>query len=205
MSLETKIAKLVYVGCVTVFLTFLGCWALLAHQDVALSNGRPAGQTVSDEQFAHHAAQGGMAEVQFAKLAQDRGSSDVVKGFAQNMIAQHSRANDQLKQLAAQSNISLPSGISTKDQSTYERLSKLSGSDFDRAYARDMVDDHVADLAEFQKEANAGRGAEMKNFALQSLPMLREHLNEAREMLKVVSPSSARRTSGGAEFVPLDR
>jgi len=198
MSLETKVAKLVYVSCVTMFLTLLGCWTLLAHQDVALPNGRPAGQAVSDEQFAHNAAQGGMAEVKLGQLAQDRGSSDVVKSFAQRMIAQHSRANDQLKQVAAQANISLPADISAKDQSTYDKLSKLSGSDFDRAYARDMVDDHAADLAEFQKEANAGRSAEIKTFALQSLPMLREHLNQAREMLKLVSPNSARRSSSGS-------
>ena len=131
------------------------------------------------------------------ELAQDRGSSDAVKSFAQRMVAQHSRANDQLKQVAAQSSISLPSDISPRDQSTYDKLAKLSGSDFDRAYARDMVNDHVADLAEFQKEANAGRNAEIKDFALQSLPMLREHLNQAREMLKAVSASSARRTSSG--------
>jgi len=197
MSLETKIAKVIYVGCLTLFLTSLGCWALLAHQDVALSNGRPAGQAVSDEEFVHNAAQGGMAEVKLGQLAQDRGSSDAVKSFAQRMIAQHSRANDQLKQVAGQASISLPSEISTKDQSTYNKLSKLRGSDFDRAYARDMVEDHVADLAEFHKEANAGRSAEVKNFALQSLPMLREHLNQAREMLKLVSPNSARRNGSG--------
>jgi putative membrane protein len=197
MSLETKLAKVIYVCCLTLFLTSLGCWALLAHQDVALSNGRPAGLAVSDEQFAHNAAQGGMAEVKLGQLAQDRGSSDAVKSLAQRMVAQHSRANDQLKQVAAQSSISLPSDISARDQSTYEKLAKLSGRDFDRAYARDMVNDHVADLAEFQKEANAGRNAEIKDFALQSLPMLREHLNQAREMLKAVSASSARRTSGG--------
>jgi len=183
----------VYLGCVTVFLTSLGCWALLAHQDVSLPNGRAAGQVVSDEQFSRNAAQGGMAEVKLGQLAQERASSDAVKSFAQSMIAQHSRASDQLKQVAAQANISLPSEITAKEQSTCDRLSRLSGGDFDRAYAKDMIDEHVADLAEFQKEANAGRNEEVKTFALQSLPMLREHLKQAREMLRSVSASSARR------------
>ena len=197
MSLETKVAKFIYVGCITVFLTSLGCWALLAHQEVSLPNGRLAGQAILDEQFARHAAQGGMAKVKLGQLGRERGASEAVKVFAQRMIAQHSRANDELKQVAAKANISLPAEISAKDQSTYDRLAKLSGGEFDRVYAKDMLDDHVADVTECRKEANGGRNEDVKNFAAQALPMLREHLSEARQMLKVVSPTSARAKNRG--------
>jgi len=190
MSLETKVAKLFYVGCVTVFLTSLGCWALLAHQDVSLPNGRTAGQAIADEQFVGHAAQCGVAEVRLAQMAQERGSNEAVKGFAQRMVAQHSRANDELKLLAAKASISFPAEVSAKDQNAYDRLSKLSGVEFDRAYAKEMVKDHLADVADFQREINGGRKEGVKTFAALALPMLREHLSEAREMLKMVSRNS---------------
>jgi putative membrane protein len=189
--LETKVTKIIYVSCVTLFLTSLGWWALLAHQDSALARGRPR-QTISDEQFARNAAQGGLAEVKLGQLAQERGSSQAVRDFGEHMVAQHSRANDQLKQVALQAKLDLLAELSPRDQSMYDALCKLSGREFDRAYARDMVEDHVADLAEFQREANAGQNEGVKVFASQSLAMLREHLNEARGMLKRMSASSAK-------------
>ena len=194
MFLETKVTKIVYVSCLALFLTSLGWWALLAHQDSALAKV-PPGRTISDEQFARNAAQGGLAEVKLGRLAQEHGSSELVKDFGEHMAAQHSRANDQLKQVALQAKLDLPAELSPRDQSMYDALCKLSGREFDRAYAKDMVEDHVADLAEFQREANAGQNEGVKAFASQSLAMLREHLTEARGMLKRMSASSAKTKS----------
>src|SRR6202034_3365019 len=108
--------------------------------------------TVSDSDFAKDAAQGGMAEVKLGQLAQDKGTSDAVKEFGKKMVDDHSAANDKLKSVAEQENVTLPSGLNKKDQATYDKLSKLSGDAFDRAYARDMVKDHQDDIAAFQQE-----------------------------------------------------
>lgn len=148
-------------------------------------------QGSSDATFAKHAAQGGMAEVKMGQLAQDKGSSDTVKMFGQRMVQDHSAANDKLKRVAAQENITLPTRLSAKDQATYDRLSKLSGHAFDRAYAQDMVQDHVNDIAEFKKEAANGTDSAIKGFATETLPTLQDHLKMARQMLHTVSPSSA--------------
>jgi putative membrane protein len=148
-------------------------------------------QGSSDATFAKHAAQGGMAEVKMGQLAQDKGSSDSVKMFGQRMVQDHSAANDKLKSVAAQESITLPTRLSAKDQATYDRLSKLSGHAFDRAYAQDMVQDHVNDIAEFKKEAANGTDSAIKGFATETLPTLQDHLKMARQMLHTVSPSSA--------------
>ncbi|MDQ6708895.1 MAG: DUF4142 domain-containing protein [Acidobacteriota bacterium] len=136
-----------------------------------------------DNHFAAKAAQGGMAEVKLGQLAQDKGSSDSVKQFGKKMVEDHSKANDQLKSVAAKENITLPADVDAKDQAIYDRLSKLSGADFDRAYARDMVRDHKQDIAEFQKEANKGKDDAIKNFASQTLPTLQEHLKMAQGLI----------------------
>jgi putative membrane protein len=136
----------------------------------------------ADDQFAMKAAQGNRAEVEMGKLALQRGSSEVVKNFARRMVEDHTKALDQLKDVAGRQNLNLPSGLDTKDQLEYDRLSKLSGTDFDRAYARDMLDDHQLDISAFQKEANSGTDPSLKNYASGTLPTLEEHLRLAQEM-----------------------
>jgi putative membrane protein len=107
------------------------------------------------------------------------------------MVGDHSKANDQLKSTASQENMPLPDSLSAKDQATYDSLSKLSGTDFDKAYAHDMVKDHREDIAEFKSESANGQDQAIKDFATQTLPTLQEHLKMARQMLHEVDPSSA--------------
>ena len=152
---------------------------------------------VSDSDFAKEAAQGGMAEVKLGQLAQDKGTSDAVKEFGKRMVDDHSQANEKLKSVASQEKVNLPTGLSKKDQGTYDKLSKLSGEAFDRAYARDMVKDHQDDIAAFQQEAKNGRDADLQSFASETLPTLQDHLKMAREMARTVSPSNAAKNGPG--------
>ena len=133
----------------------------------------------ADTTFATKAAQGGMAEVKLGNLAKDHASSDAVKKFGQRMVDDHTKANDELKSIASKKGISLPSDIDAKDQATYDRLSKLNGAAFDKAYMADMVKDHRTDIAEFQREANGGQDPDLKAFAGKTLPTLQDHLKEA--------------------------
>ena len=194
-DLNSPLMKVAYVAGVTTFCTFLGCWAVLAHQENAQ---KPAHTAVSDTQFAKKAAQGAIAEVQLGQLAQEKGTSDSVKKFGQRMVEDHTKGGDKLKRAAAQENITLPDAISAKDKATYDELSRLSGAAFDRAYARDMVKDHEEDIADFNKEANGGKNAAIKDFATQTLPTLQDHLKEAREMRQNVSASNPTPTKGNS-------
>jgi putative membrane protein len=107
------------------------------------------------------------------------------------MVADHSKADEQLQNDAAKEKVTLPANMNKTDQATYDRLSKLSGSAFDRAYARDMVRDHKADIAEFEHESQHGQQQWTKDFASQTLPTLRDHLKQAEEMLQTVEQTKA--------------
>ena len=146
----------------------------------------------SDAHFAAEAASGGLAEVKLGQLAQQNGSSDAVREFGRRMETDHSKAGDQLREIALKNNITLPTDLNSKDQATYDRLAKLSGAEFDRAYAQDMVTDHVQDVAAFKREASSGANPDIKDFASQTLPTLEDHLKHAREMEKSVGAQNSK-------------
>ena len=148
----------------------------------AMSSKESAGMSAADQTFIKKAAEGGLAEVELGKLATEKASNDQVKKFGQRMVDDHGKANDQLKDVAAQKHVDLPTELSAKDKATKGRLEKLSGEEFDRAYMRDMVKDHKADVAEFARESQSSKDPAVKNFARQTLPTLRQHLKQAEKL-----------------------
>jgi putative membrane protein len=142
--------------------------------------------TAADRSFIRKAAEGGLAEVQLGQLAQQKASSQKVKDFGQRMIDDHSKANDQLKQIAQQHNVTVPSALAGAEKTEYARLSKLSGDQFDRAYMKLMLEDHQKDVSEFQKASKAASDPQVKEFAESTLPTLQQHLNLARQTAAAV-------------------
>ena len=139
---------------------------------------------VDDKKFVKDAALGGMAEVELGKLATQKAASEAVKQFGQKMVDDHTKANDQLKEVASKENITIPDSLDSKHQSRIEKLSKLSGPDFDKAYIKDQVKDHKQDVSEFKNEANAGSDPNVKQFASNTLPILEQHLTMAKDLSK---------------------
>jgi len=166
----------------TRFTTLAGLAAAGLLALVPLSRAQNANRMMPDNSFATKAAQGGMAEVQLGQLAETHAASPDVKNFGKMMVDDHTKANDELKAVAAKKSITLPTGIDAKSQATYDRLSKLTGADFDRAYMRDMVNDHRTDVNEFKREANSGSDPDLKAFASKTLPTLEHHLSEAERV-----------------------
>ncbi|CAN5314251.1 hypothetical protein BH10ACI2_BH10ACI2_22710 [soil metagenome] len=138
--------------------------------------------TDSPESFMKDAAQGGMAEVELGKLAASKAKDAEVKKFGQMMVTDHTAAGNGLKALAAKKNVTLPADIGSH-KSTVDKLSGLSGADFDKAYVDDMVSDHEADVAEFEKQSKNATDADVKAFAAKTLPVLKKHL-EAIKAIK---------------------
>ncbi|MGI8961633.1 MAG: DUF4142 domain-containing protein [Bryobacteraceae bacterium] len=136
----------------------------------------------SDTAFAMKAAQGGVAEVQMGKLAAEKASSPDVKAFGQQMVDDHTKANDDLKSVAGKKAMTLPGDMNAHQQATHSKLEKLSGAAFDRAYVKDMVKDHEEDVKEFQKEANSGKDEDIKGFASRTLPVLQGHLDNIKSI-----------------------
>jgi putative membrane protein len=142
----------------------------------SVSNAASSMMTASPESFAKDAAEGGMAEVKMGQLAAKNAKDPEVKKFGQMMVTDHSKANDELKALAAKKNYQLPTDIGSH-QSTYDKLSKLTGADFDKQYVDEMVDDHETDVKDFQREAENGTDPDVKAFAAKTLPTLQKHLD----------------------------
>lgn len=143
----------------------------------------------SDQHFVMEAAKGGLAEVELGKLAAEKASSEDVKKFGQRMVDDHGKANDELKSLAQSKNITLPTAPDSKDKAKMDRLSKLSGEAFDRAYMQEMVKDHKKDVNEFRTESKSGKDPEIKSWASKTLPTLEEHLTMAESANKAVGTS----------------
>jgi putative membrane protein len=136
--------------------------------------------SMADQKFIKEAAQGGIAEVELGQLAVLKASSDDVKKFGQRMVDDHTKANSKLKELAGTKGIQLPQSPDAKQEATKDRLSKLSAEEFDKVYMTDMLKDHKKDVAAFRAESNTGHDPDVKNFAAQMLPTLRDHLKDAQ-------------------------
>src|SRR5256714_12178220 len=146
----------------------------------------------SDEKFADAAAVGGMEEVQLGQLAAQKGASDEVRQFGQRMVDDHSKAGDDLKQVASGKGWTLPSALDAKAQADVQKLSALSGEKFDKEYVGMMLKDHKKDVAEFQKESTGGADADIKSFAARTLPVIQEHL----QMIQRIHDKMVLRKSG---------
>ena len=173
--------------------TVLFAGAVFVFATSAFAQSRPAvtSSGSADIEFMLDVAKGGMAEVELAKLATERAKSDEVKKFAQRMVDDHTKAGDQLKSIAESKGIKLPVEMDAKDRALMNRLQKLNGAAFDRAYMQAMVSDHVKDVSEFKKEANAGRDQQFKSFASSTLPTLEEHLQQARQARQAATSTAA--------------
>jgi putative membrane protein len=153
--------------------------------------GAPSGGPVtSDQAFIKEAVDGGLVEVELGQLAVEKSSNEDVKRFAQRMVEDHGKANEELKQLAAKKGLNLPSEPSAKQKAKKERLSRLSGEEFDKAYMSDMLKDHKTDIAAFQQESDSGKDSDVKEFATQALPTLGEHIKQAESVTGKIEQAS---------------
>ena len=144
---------------------------------ISKTNTAPAAKT-----FMQEAASGGLMEVELGKIAAQRASSSDVKEFGQRMITDHTKANHELKDLAARKNVTLHERLDAKQEAEVTRLSKLSGHEFDQSYMKAMTTDHEHDVAAFKKAASSSPDADVKSFASETLPTLEDHLSNARRV-----------------------
>lgn len=144
----------------------------------------PVRGTLTDEEFAHQAANGGMAEVALGELAVQKATDPKVKEFAHMMIKDHTKANEELKALATNKNITLPSAPAADKLMVKENLAKLSGSAFDKAYMEQMVNDHTKTIALFEKGMTTVEDPELKTFIENKLPTIKRHLEHCQSFLQ---------------------
>ena len=153
--------------------------------DNTRASGEQAGMasmSSQDQKFLMEAAMSGMKEVEAGRIAAQQGTSDQVKQFGQMMVDHHTKANTELMSLASSKGITLPTALDDKHRSEVTKLSGMSGADFDREFSKMMVKDHDKAVDKFEKQSTRGADADLKAFAANALPTLREHLQLARAL-----------------------
>ncbi|MBY4897451.1 DUF4142 domain-containing protein [Cupriavidus sp. AU9028] len=148
------------------------------------SKGQLAGQ---DRSFMENAAQGGLAEVEGSRMAQEKSQNADVKAFAAQMIKDHTKVNDELKALAARKGYTPPTEPSIMQRTELKALSALDGERFDKMYAsRIGVASHEDTVKMFKEAAQKAQDPDLKAFASKNVPALEMHLKMARDLNKKV-------------------
>src|SRR5262249_30135700 len=142
----------------------------------------PVALTAPEKEFLANAGRVGMLEVQLGNLATQKASSNDVKQFGERMATDHGQLGQKLQQLASNLNVTLPQDLKPEQQAVVSRLERLSGNAFDREFMKEMVNDHVKDISEFERAASQATNADIKQFVSEALPTLRDHLTLAREI-----------------------
>lgn len=133
------------------------------------------------ETFLKKAAAGSMGEVELGRWALERARHDSVKKFAQHMVDDHTNLNKDLESLADRFGMTLPAPMSKEQTALKEKLSKMEGNAFDREFMRGMITDHEAMIADFDRYVKDGKNEDVRAFAKNALPALKDHLAMARD------------------------
>jgi putative membrane protein len=129
----------------------------------------------ADTDFVRKASSGNLTEIALGKLAADQASSDDVKKYAARMVADHTQANEKLSKLAGSKGIQIATAPDVAQQQDIDRLKSLDGAAFDRAYSDLMVRSHKLTAGLYELEASKGEDVEIRAFARDTMPVLREH------------------------------
>jgi putative membrane protein len=198
-----------------------------ANRDAVTTGTAGAGVSNGDRNFVNDQLSDGMAEVELAKVAKDHAASADVKQFAQMMIDDHTKAGDQLKQIASSSSIPVDAKVDDKHQKLMDKLVKLNGADFDKEFMSAMIDDHQDAVSDLRSRVDEKRSASdrltgknpenpadvkpeqsdnhvtmsVNEWAANTLPTIEHHLDRAKEIKDNLDhdKSTARGTSGRSE------
>ncbi len=137
---------------------------------------------MADRAFVYDAAQGGMAEMQLGQLAASKASSQAVKDFGQQMVADHTKLNDQMMPIEQSMGVAPPTKLNRKGQGELKKLQNLSGSDFDKEYLGFMVKDQKNDVKNFESEARSTTNPQLQSAAANGERIIQEHLMIAEKL-----------------------
>jgi putative membrane protein len=170
---------LIFAAAIAAFcLTCMPPWATAADKNTAKTGEGKV--SPADEQFMLAAAQGGMLEVQLGEVAKEKATRQKIKDFGVMMATDHGKAGEELKAVAAKNGVTLPADLDANHKATVDKLSKLSGAEFDTAYVAEMVKDHEKDAAAFEHASKTAQNPDVKGFAAKTLPMIKSHLEKIK-------------------------
>jgi putative membrane protein len=157
--------------------------------DTTVTSSKGTASTSSpafDSEFMTKAASGGMLEVKLGQEVLRRATTPEVKQFAQQMVTDHTKGNAQLMAIAAQKNLTLPATLGSDQQKVYDEVTGEKGAALDQHYVKAMIADHQEDIREYQEAVTKASDAQIKGYAIQSVPMLQMHLQMVQKIQPVV-------------------
>jgi putative membrane protein len=164
------------------------CLALLAVP--AMSQKKHAHATpksatpMTDQQFIDMAAQTDMLEAHLGQMAANQAASQDVKDYAQMLVTDHTSDYQQLTELAAKDNLTVPKGLDAEHNKMIAPFDKLNGKTFDQRYVHEMIEGHTKAIAVYTKESNDAQNSDVKSYAAATLPTLNKHLDGAKDLEK---------------------
>jgi len=161
MKMRSSIAAVLMMGTLT---------AIAAHAD---DKGKGSS-------FIKEAIQGNLSEVKVGKLAQEKGASEGVKTFGAHLERDHAQANKNAMEAAQSMGVTPPTEPNKQQREIYDKLSKLSGAEFDKEFVKDMVKDHKKDVHEYTEHSKSTDA--VGTYAKATLPHLKQHLQEAESL-----------------------
>ncbi|MBA4064392.1 MAG: DUF305 domain-containing protein [Isosphaera sp.] len=156
--------------------------AFLAGAAVAAQAPKPDARPLDDAEFVKMAASGGMHEVEAGKVALAQAKAEPVKKFAQKMVDDHTKANEELKAAAKAAGLTIPDKMMEKDQKAVDALREAKGDEFDRRYLADQLKSHQESADLFERASKGLKNAELKAFAAKTLPVVKGHLEMLKKM-----------------------
>lgn len=132
--------------------------------------------------FVREAGTGGLMEVQMGQAALANSANASIKSLGQRLVDDHTKANDQLKMIATQKGLTVPTQLSNSQTEMLNHLAALKGAEFDQAFQKHAVQDHEKDLKLYQKAASSLSDPELKAFAAQTIPILQQHLDMSKNL-----------------------
>lgn len=137
-----------------------------------------------DKRFLGQVTQASLLNIEMGKLAQEKSSSDAVKEFGKKMISDHERGLSIFKKVADRDGVTVDAQLDSKHKERLDKLAKLSGAEFDRAYIKDQLKAHQRMVSYFQSEADNSTESIASKMANNMLPAVQKHLNETKELNK---------------------
>lgn len=163
---------------------FISAFGTVLAQDTSRRQGaQSAKQIQMDNDFVRSATQGGLSEIRLGQLAQQQSTSGEIRDYGKMLVADHQKASEELKGLIRERGYQdIPTQPATNARNDYDKLSRLNGQEFDRAFAQQMIRDHEATVKLFQQQAESGKDEQVRSWARKTLPTLERHLEHARKL-----------------------
>lgn len=150
-----------------------------------------SGKMLDAKSFLKDAIEGNSAEIALAEVAERKAQSQQVKDFAKMLREDHEKANRELQPIAQAHNVSVNQQLDSKHQKKLDRFQKLSGAEFDKEYAKDMLKDHQKDITKYEAASQQLKETDVQQYAQSTLPTLRQHLQHAQHTAQSVGVDQA--------------